>query len=66
MSIAENLILSTNAPIIRAGVIIAKVIWNVAKRLSGILPDGVSNSIEFIKTFLRPPIHSFPSENAKL
>ncbi len=43
INIAENLILSTNAPIIRAGVMIAKVIWNVAKRLSGMLPDGVSN-----------------------
>ena len=45
---------------------IANVIWNVAKRLSGMLPDGVSNSIVFINTFPRPPIQAFPSENAKL
>ena len=43
INIAENLILSTNAPIIRAGVMIAKVIWNIAKMLSGMLPDGISN-----------------------
>ena len=66
ISIAENLILSTKAPIIRAGVMIAKVIWNVANRLLGMLRDGVSNSIEFINMLPNPPIHAFPPENAKL
>ena len=52
--------------IIRAGVIIANVIWNVAKRLSGIVPEVLSMSMEFINKLLRSPIHAFPDENAKL
>ena len=63
---AENFILSTKAPIIKAGVIIAKVIWNVAKRLSGIVPEILSKSIDFIKILLKSPIHALPEENAKL
>ena len=60
INIALNLILSTNAPIIKAGVIIANDICNVAKKLSRILLKVVSNSIELINTFPRLPIHSFP------
>ena len=37
MHIAENFIRSANAPQIRAGVMIAKVIWNIMKTLSGIV-----------------------------
>ena len=38
----------------------------MANKLSGMLPDAVSNSIEFIKIFPRPPIQSLPSEKARL
>ena len=41
-SIAENLIRSAKAPLISAGVMIAKVIWNVMKTLSGIVPVSES------------------------
>ena len=37
ISIAENFIRSANAPAISAGVMIAKVIWNIAYTVSGIV-----------------------------
>ena len=62
---AKNFILSTKAPIIRAGVIIANVIWKPIKVLSGIVPL-ISSYWRFVKNiFEMPPIQSFPSENAK-
>ena len=66
ISIAENLILSTKAPMINAGVMIANVIWNVAKRLSGTVPETLSISIDFIKRLLKSPIQTFPDVKAKL
>jgi hypothetical protein len=37
ISIAENFILSAKAPAIRAGVMIANVIWNMAYTVSGMV-----------------------------
>ena len=54
-SIDENLIRSTKAPTINAGVIIANVIWNEAKTVSGISPDIESTLIPIKSDLLKPP-----------
>ena len=41
-SIAENFIRSANAPTISAGVMMAKVSWNIWNTVSGIVPSTVS------------------------
>ena len=66
-NIEENFIRSANAPVIRAGVMMANVIWNVMKTVSGIVPliDSLPNP--FRNAELKPPTKAFaapPSENA--
>ena len=39
---AENFILSAKAPTTKAGVIMAKVIWNMTNTVSGIVPERLS------------------------
>ena len=41
-SIAENFMRSAKAPTMSAGVMMAKVSWNIWNTLSGIVPDTVS------------------------
>ena len=43
-SSAENFMRSAKAPLISAGVMIAKVIWNIMKTLSGIVPLSASDA----------------------
>ena len=43
-SIAENFMRSANAPVISAGVMIAKVIWNVMNTVSGIVAGSASST----------------------
>ena len=42
-SSAENFMRSAKAPVISAGVMIAKVIWKIMKTLSGIVPLSASD-----------------------
>ena len=64
--IAENFMRSANAPTISAGVMMAKVNWNIWNTDSGIVPDTVStptsdrNSLPAPTKALRAP----PSPNA--
>ncbi len=44
-SIAENFIRSAKAPMMSAGVMTANVSWNMAKRISGMLPVAASGPI---------------------
>ena len=79
-SIAENFIRSTKAPTIRAGVMTAKVIWNVMNTDSGMTfenqgdpavtvcrPSGrLSTPMPASRKRSRSPTHMLPSVNAKL
>ncbi|MNW71014.1 hypothetical protein D3C74_506040 [compost metagenome] len=65
ISSAENFMRSAKAPVISAGVMMAKVIWNMMKTLSGIvgaisltltLPASFANSMPFSSTRSSPPI----------
>ena len=59
---------STNAPTISAGVMIANVIWNMKKTVSGTVVFGASvcRPTPFRKILLKPPIHGVPGANARL
>jgi hypothetical protein len=59
---------STNAPTISAGVMIAKVIWNMKKTVSGMVVLGarVCRPTPLRKALLKPPIHGVPGANARL
>ena len=64
--IAENFIRSAKAPTIRAGVMMAKVNWNIWNTDSGIEPETVSTPMSDRKN-LPPPTKAFrppPSPNA--
>ena len=63
---AENLILSTYAPTIKAGVITAKVIWKAKKTVSGISPERASLPTPDKNIFEVSPIHWLPSPKARL
>jgi len=54
-SMAENFMRSAKAPTIRAGVMMAKVIWKAKKRISGIVPQAVPASMPCAKSLPRPP-----------
>ena len=65
---AEKRIRSAKPPTMSAGVIIAKVIWNSAKTLSGMVPEAVSSPIYASKILSRPPMKAFsepPSPKAR-
>jgi hypothetical protein len=63
---AENFILSAKAPTTRAGVIMAKVIWNITNTVSGIVPERVSLPIPERKAALRSPTKAPSPLKAKL
>ena len=65
-SIAENFIRSANAPTIRAGVMIANIIWNVMNTVSGIVPFIASTVTPRRSALSRPPMNALPSSNARL
>ena len=50
---------SANAPTISAGVMIAKVIWNVANTDSGIVPISESTPTPPMKALPKPPMNEF-------
>ena len=52
---AENFIRSAKAPAIRAGVMIAKVIWNIMKTYSGTVPARL-----LAESILIPPSRNWP------
>ena len=65
-SIAENFIRSANAPVISAGVMMAKVIWKVMNTLSGIVPHSESTVIPRRKNLPRSPTSAPSPEKARL
>ena len=65
-SIAENFMRSANAPVISAGVMIAKVIWNVMKTLSGIVPLSESTVMPLRNRRAKPPMKAPSPPNARL
>ena len=65
-SIAENFMRSANAPVISAGVMIAKVIWNVMKTLSGIVPLSASTVMPSRNSREKPPMKAPSPPNARL
>ena len=58
-SIAENFIRSAKAPAIKAGVIIAKVSWNIISTVSGIVPLIASAPIPARNALPKPPTKEF-------
>ncbi len=65
-SIAENFIRSAKAPVISAGVMIAKVIWKVMNTLSGMVPLSESTVMPFRKNRPRSPMNAPSPEKARL
>ena len=64
---AENFMRSAKAPVMRAGVMMAKVIWKVMKTDSGIVPTSESFPMPARKALSRPPTKGLsppPSEKA--
>ena len=57
---------SAKAPTINAGVMMAKVIWNAKKRISGIVPDNTSASIPMRNALSSPPTKAVPSAKDRL
>ena len=55
-SMAENFMRSAKAPTIRAGVMMAKVIWKVTKTVSGTVPVRESMPTPRRKALSRPPM----------
>ena len=53
---AENFMRSTIAPMISAGVMMAKVIWKVKKTSSGMVPVRLSLPTPASRALLRPPM----------
>ena len=53
---AENFMRSTKAPMIKTGVMTAKVNWNVKNTVSGIVPLSVSGPTPAKNILSRPPI----------
>ncbi len=53
--IAENFMRSAKAPAMSAGVIMAKVIWNIMNTDSGIVPETASTLMPARKKRERPP-----------
>ncbi len=64
ISIAENFMRSAKAPTIRAGVMIAKVIWNITKTLSG--NSAVAEVRPVLVRPLRKALSRPPTKEAKL
>ena len=62
---AENLTRSTKAPTMRPGVMIAKVIWNMKKTPSGIVPLSVELVTPERKAFDKSPIQALPDPKAR-
>jgi len=52
---AENFMRSAMAPTMRAGVMIAKVIWNITNTASGIVPCTVAGASPASIAWPRPP-----------
>ena len=68
-SMAENFILSAKPPTIKAGVIIAKVSWNIANTVSGISPDrslAVREERKRLSKFPTKALSDPPSPNVQL
>ena len=65
-SIAENFIRSANAPTIRAGVMVANIIWNIMNTVSGMVSFTASTVTPLRNTLPSPPTSAFPSSNARL
>ncbi|MNC71053.1 hypothetical protein D3C75_1219280 [compost metagenome] len=61
---ALNFIRSATEPLIMATVIIAKVIWKITKRISGIVPLSASVVIPDNMILSKPPIKALPEPNA--
>ena len=65
-NIDENFMRSAKAPVISAGVMMAKVIWKVMKTDSGIVPCKVSLLMPARNAFEKPPMNAFmPPPSAK-
>ena len=62
---ALNLIRSATEPLIIATAIMAKVIWKIANKTSGIVPLNVSVVMPSNNSLLISPSHKPPSPNAK-
>ena len=65
-SIEENLSRSATPPKTRAGVMIAKVSWNIAKTLSGTVPLRAPRSTPAKNALSKPPVNQPPSPKARL
>lgn len=65
-SIAENLMRSAKPPTTSAGVMTAKVIWNIANSDSGMVPLSVSSPMPDNMTRDRSPMNPLPPLNARL
>ena len=63
---ALNFMRSAKAPVMSAGVMIANVIWNSTKTVSGMVPE-IEPTVTFLSRALeRPPTKALPSENDRL
>jgi len=65
-SMVEKRMRSAKAPTISAGVIMAKVIWNITKTDSGMVPDTESSVSPARNIWDQPPKNALPSVNARL
>jgi hypothetical protein len=57
---------SAKAPTTSAGVMIAKVSWNIANTVSGTVPDSAPSPTPAKNAFDRPPTAGPPGPNARL
>ena len=57
---------SAKAPIIRAGVMIANMPWNITKTYSGMVPFSVSTEACDRNTLPKSPTYALPSPKARL
>ena len=63
---AENFMRSAKPPTTSAGVMAAKVSWNMAKAVSGMLPDMEPSVTPWKKALDRPPMKPLPGAKARL
>ncbi|MNE98961.1 hypothetical protein D3C80_1975630 [compost metagenome] len=63
---APNFIRSAIEPVIMATVIMAKVIWKITNRTSGIVPVSASVVIPVSMNLSKPPIKALPSPKANV
>ena len=66
MSSAEKRIRSAKLPTISAGVMMAKVSWNMANTVSGMLPESESTPTPAKNALPSPPMKALPDSNTRL